>query len=267
MPVRRDEGEAKRWEQVWARRLPPDNPWIVRLDGRGFHGWTRGLERPFDDRLRAMMVETAEAILTEAGGEHAFTQSDEVTIVIACTGKSEPAFGGKLQKLVSLLAACASTTFNDAARRLAPEHAVKAGTALFDARAFAVPGEEAARIAFEERQRDCRRNAVQSVGHWRYGHRAMLGRSSREVAQALEDEGIGMGSWPAMHTGGVALARRRVWRRFTTDEIERLPPKHTARAKPDLIYERTEVEAMHAPDYRDAAWAHATIFGWRDAAQ
>ena len=213
------------------------------------------------------MVDTAEAVLTEAGGEHAFTQSDEVNIVIARTGKSEPAFGGKLQKLVSLLAACASTTFNGAARQLAPEHAARAGTALFDARVFAVPGEEAARLALEERQRDCWRNAVQSVGHWRYGHKAMLGRPTREVVHDLEDEGIGMGSWPAMHTGGVALARRRVRRRFTTDEIERLPPKHTARANPDLIYERTEVEAVQAPDYRDAAWAHATIFGWRDAAQ
>ena len=70
---------AKRWESEWARRLPPDKPWIVRLDGRSFHRWTRGLERPFDEGLREAMAQSAEAVMHEAGAEHAFTQSDEIT--------------------------------------------------------------------------------------------------------------------------------------------------------------------------------------------
>lgn len=33
------------------RRLIPLLPAIIRLDGKGFHNWTRCLKRPYDERL------------------------------------------------------------------------------------------------------------------------------------------------------------------------------------------------------------------------
>ena len=262
--VRRDEGLAKEWERQWARRLPPDKPWIVRLDGRGFHRWTRGLERPLDARLREAMVRTAEACADDANAWHAYTQSDEVTLVLERTEGGEPAFGGKLQKMVSLLAARASITFNDAARALMPEHAAKRAAAVFDARAFAVPDRASACTALAERALDCWRNAVQSAGQARYGHRTMLGLKTAEVRERLERDGTPMSHWARAHTGGVALVRHRVRRRFEAAEIERLPPRHAARSDPDLKVERTETERLEGPDYRDTGAAMRMIFSWRD---
>lgn len=263
MAQRHDEGMGKTWEREWAQKLPDDAPWIVRLDGRGFHRWTRGLERPFDETLREAMIDTATAVLKEGGAEHAFTQSDEITLVFHHTGKREPAFGGKLQKLVSLLSACASTTFNERIARLNPEHHQRAGTALFDARAFAVPNTTAAVTAVAERSTDCWRNAVQSVGHWRYGHKRMLGRKTREVAEQLETEGLGMSQWPARHVYGVAIEQRRVRRAFTTQEITELAQKHEARTNPNLEVERTETVRVEGASYQDTQSAHARIFEWR----
>ena len=264
MTVRRDEGLAKEWERQWARRLPPDKPWIVRLDGRGFHRWTRGLERPFDARLREAMVRMAQACTEDANAWHAYTQSDEVTLVLERTEGGEAAFGGKLQKMVSLLAARASVTFNDAARTLMPEHADTRAPAVFDARAFAVPNRESACIALAERALDCWRNAVQSAGQARYGHKAMLRLKTAQVRERLEADGTPMRTWARAHTGGVAIVKQRVRRRFAPGEIERLPPRHAARSDPDLKVERTETSRLEGPDYRDADAAMRLIFGWRD---
>ena len=56
---------------------------------------------------------------------------------------------------------------------------------------------------------------------------------------------------------------RRIVRAFTTDEIEALPPRHAARTDPALTVERTTTVRAPAPDYTDAAAAHARVFEWR----
>ena len=263
--TRNEPDAAKQWESDWARRLPPDKPWIVRIDGRSFHRWTRGLERPFDEGLREAMAQSAEALVHEAGAEHAFTQSDEITLVLYAHAQREPAFGAKLQKLVSLLAARATMTFNEAIGKANPAHATRAGAALFDARVFAVPSPEAAVRALEARRNDCWRNAVQSVGHWRYGHQAMHRRPISEVARALEADGLAMKEWPVRHTGGVGFERVRVRRAFSTEEIDKLPGRHAARTNPALEVERSEIVRVEGPSYRDIDASVAKIFGWRDA--
>ena len=259
-----NEGQAKAWEQEWAQRLPAQQPWIVRIDGRAFHSWTRGLERPFDNALRRAMVESTHAMVEEAGAWHAYTQSDEINLVMYAAEGQCPGYGGKLQKLVSLLAASATIAFNRAAQRHLPTHLERAGPAMFDARVFAVAGRCEACVALNERRRDTWRNAVQSVGHWRYGHRAMMGVKTREVARRLAEDGVGMERWDECHVRGVAIAKERVRRTYGVDEIERLPPRHQARNNPDLRVERTEVVEIVGPAYGDSEKAIDLIFGWRD---
>ena len=140
---------------------------------------------------------------------------------------------------------------NTAASRHIAEHAERKGPAVFDARGFAVPGPTEAIVAIEERRRDCIRNAIQSVGHWAYGHRAMLNRPTREVAEALRSNGIGMDTWRRCHTGGIAIERVGVLRRFTTEELEALPAQHEARRNADLEIERSATRRVEAPEYSD----------------
>lgn len=257
--------QAKQWEAEWARRLPDNEPWIVRLDGCRFHNWTRGLVRPFDDDLREAMVDTAHAVMDESGAEHAYTQSDEVTIVLRAGGRSEPAFGGKLQKLVSILASRATAAFNASFLARNPRHLARAGAALFDARAFAVPSERAACEALADRSTDCWRNAVRSVGHFHYGHTRLVGRKNRDLRSDLEADGTPIEEWEERHTRGVALCRVRVERSFRTDELEKLPSGHMARNNPELVFERIETVRRNGPDYRDPQATRQVVFGWRDA--
>ncbi len=59
----------KRYEAVEAdRRFMPLLPVLARMDGRAFHQFTRGMERPFDATFSGIMVETAKFLVEETGG-------------------------------------------------------------------------------------------------------------------------------------------------------------------------------------------------------
>lgn len=72
----------KRFEAAEAgRRAMPGIPLLARLDGRAFHTFTRGLNRPFDERFGRCMVETARTLVDNLHALVAYTQSDEITLI------------------------------------------------------------------------------------------------------------------------------------------------------------------------------------------
>ena len=86
-------------------RLPHDAIHIVRLDGRAFSTYTRGLQVPFDATFCAAMDAAAIAAAKEVGALATFVASDEVSVAFAARGqRSELPFGGQVTKLLSLLA-------------------------------------------------------------------------------------------------------------------------------------------------------------------
>lgn len=52
-----------------ARPMLPRRTWtVVRLDGRAFHSYTRGLDRPFDQQLMDDMAAVADVLCREVAG-------------------------------------------------------------------------------------------------------------------------------------------------------------------------------------------------------
>ena len=47
------------------KSFPPNSILCVRIDGRGFSKFTKGLQRPYDERLSKLMVETTKYIVEE----------------------------------------------------------------------------------------------------------------------------------------------------------------------------------------------------------
>jgi tRNA(His) guanylyltransferase len=71
----------KKFEQESAgAAIMPGIPVLARLDGRAFHSFVRGLNRPFDPSLSLCMRETAKFLVKETRPEVAYTQSDEITL-------------------------------------------------------------------------------------------------------------------------------------------------------------------------------------------
>lgn len=82
---------------------------VLRLDGRGFSRLTETrFEKPFDPRFHDLMCRTAEALVTELGGLYAYTESDEISVLLP---RETQLFDREVEKLVSISAAVASGAF------------------------------------------------------------------------------------------------------------------------------------------------------------
>lgn len=105
----------KMYEKVNTSYLMRRNPIIIRLDGRAFHTFTKGMNKPFDSILMNSMQETAKALCESIQGcKLAYTQSDEISLLITDydSTKTEAWFDYNVQKMVSLSASSATLFFN-----------------------------------------------------------------------------------------------------------------------------------------------------------
>lgn len=101
--------------------IKPYQSYIVRLDGKNFSTHTSTLSKPFDDIFTETMLKTAKDLLMEFHGSTVFVQSDEINIVFkaVCTkndydaklNRSEHIFGGRVWKILSILAGFTSSRF------------------------------------------------------------------------------------------------------------------------------------------------------------
>ncbi len=230
------------------RRALPGLPLMVRLDGKAFHTFTRGLERPFDARLQRLMDDTTRHLVKECGALIGYTQSDEISLLYYSTGKGEPFLGGRYQKLTSILAATATFVFN---RRLAAELPEKADKmALFDCRAWVVPSLEEAANTLLWRELDASKNSISMAAQARISHTDLQGKNGKEQQELLfQRAGINWNDYPARSKRGAWFRRVEVTRAFTTEELDKLPPLHEARKNPELRVTRHDVLPLEMPPF------------------
>lgn len=180
----------KEYEYITRTRLIPHMPTILRLDGKAFHTFTKGMVRPFDDDLHSSMCYAmGEAISNDIQNSvFAFTQSDEISILLKDFPNlnTEQWFGGIIQKICSISAASVSVYFNDYFRSLNDINQSK-GLALFDCRVFQLPEEEVVNY-FIWRQRDATKNSIQLLGHSKFSHVRLQHKSGNDIQEMLLTE-------------------------------------------------------------------------------
>lgn len=101
------------YEQASRAALPARLPVIVRLDGKAFHTWTRGLERPFCAPFIDAMNGAARVLCSEMqGAALAYVQSDEISVLLHNYRRltSSAWFDNEIQKIVSVSASIAAAT-------------------------------------------------------------------------------------------------------------------------------------------------------------
>jgi len=177
----------KGYEREARLALPRRTLAAIRIDGRTFHSWTRGLRRPYDERLVEAMAATAKALCEEiSGAVMGYVQSDEISILtqdFAAEG-TQPWFGGQVQKISSVAASAATAYFNEAARGLGKR------PAMFDARVFALPSRTEAANYLLWRQRDCRRNAISMLAEHHFSAKRLQGVSTEGRIELLREAGV-----------------------------------------------------------------------------
>lgn len=166
-------------------------PVVIRIDGRAFHTYTRGLEKPFCAGLmRAMQyaaVKTAEEI---QGFKVAYVQSDEASFVLADYDDlgTQAWFDYNKSKVETISASVFTAHFNVA---MAPEwkhRQIKFRPAYFDSRAFNIPPEEVANYLLW-RAKDWERNSVAMYCGAFYTHKEMHGKSRYDQHEMLFAKG------------------------------------------------------------------------------
>lgn len=167
-------------EQEYRTVLPVKTWAVVRLDGKAFHTWTRGLIKPFDPyMMRVMQDVTVELCKEVQGAVLGYTQSDEISIVFNDLSgpDSQMWLGGVVQKIVSISASIATAHFN------AHWHDMRK-LAYFDSRVFALSDRRVDEY-LTWRMRDSRRNAVAAVAQYRFSPRELHRKSVAEMLEML----------------------------------------------------------------------------------
>ena len=190
----------KGYERVTRTTLPRRMPVILRIDGKGFHGVTRGCHKPFDERLMGLMNMTAIRLCADAqGAQIAFVQSDEISILLHNYKRiqSEAWFDNEVQKLVSVSAGIAAGFFSR--EWTAP--------VAFDSRAFVLPEAEVCNY-FIWRQQDATRNSIQMATRAVYSHRDVHEKDTSQMQEMLHAKGVNWNDYPVGCRRGRAIVRQ-----------------------------------------------------------
>ena len=218
--------------------MMPMIPVLARVDGRAFSRFTKGLERPYDQRMIDAMVETTKYLVEETNARCGYTQSDEISLVwLSEHPDSEMFFGGKMSKMVSVIGSLATLAFNRLLNRHLPAYAHK--MPVFDNRVWEVPVEYEAANYFIWREQDATRNSVSMAARCFYSHKELHGKSSSEMQEMLFQKGKNWNDYPRHFKRGTYVRRRNIERNLTPEELADLPPKHHARQNPNLVVKRS----------------------------
>lgn len=236
MPVHDDLGVRMKtfYEQIPKTKLMRRCPVAIRIDGRAFHTFTRGFQKPFDEVLIKSMQETMKYLCENIQGcVLGHTQSDEITLILVDYKKltSSAWFDYEVQKICSIAASMATMAFNkafvkevkkysfelsmgihtDEERRLLDIYhkAIDKG-AMFDARCFNIPKEEVTNLCYW-RQLDASRNSIQMVGQANFSHKELQNKSCNDIQDMLmSQKGINWNDLPTYQKRGSCCVRNKI---------------------------------------------------------
>lgn len=191
------------------KRFRPNSFLYVRIDGRSFSKFTKGLNRPFDKRMSDLMIETTKHLVKETGARIGYTQSDEISLLIY-NGYEEDSciFDGKQQKLLSVIGSIASAYFNKKLPEFIPEKANSDLVPVFDARIFEVPDVMEAVNAFYWRELDCIKNSISMAAHDNFSHKELHKKNAKDMMDMLLNcKGISWEEYPDFFKYGTYVKR------------------------------------------------------------
>lgn len=213
-------------------------PVIIRLDGKAFHTFTKGLKKPYDEIFHNTMNATMKYLCENIQGcKLGYTQSDEITLLLTDydTIDTDAWFDNNVQKICSVSASMATMAFNKFFAEQEHEYfykhidflncdgdliedtdfdsdyyaklSHKVGIAMFDSRCFNIPEDEVTNC-FIWRQQDATRNAIQMLGQCNFPHKELQGKSCNDIQDMLmTQKGINFNDMPTEFKRGVCCVK------------------------------------------------------------
>lgn len=196
-------------------KVMPNCYTLVMLDGRSFSKMVKNkFELPFDDNFIDMMNETAKYICKKIQGAlFAYVQSDEISILLS--DKGDTFFGGRLNKMQSIIASMAASKFNqlmmlyNLKNGIEPNDPMKivenAKLVDFDCKVWNVPTFNDAIAWFIYRQIDCIRNSKQQAAQTYLSFEQLLNQDTdKQITLLKVNKGI---EWETEYDDGKKYGR------------------------------------------------------------
>ena len=193
----------KAYEATYKQKLVQKMPIVIRVDGKAFHTFTKGLKKPFDDLLMNTMQKTMFCLCKDLqNAKFGYVQSDEITIVCTLDDyiKSEGLYNYKVQKILSIVASKATKYFNkafyenvkkleenkEAFKEVAEieKYKKKLFEAEFDCRVMNIPDFDIINNIIW-RQQDATRNSIQMLGQAYFSQKELNNKSCSDIMDML----------------------------------------------------------------------------------
>lgn len=217
------------YEDRFRYKLPRRAYTIMRIDGKAFHTYTRGLERPFDDGLiNDMNVTAAYLCKNIMGAKMGYVQSDEISILITDfdTQDTQAWFDYNVQKMTSVAASLATSEFNRLRIHRYVRQYGSEGYAIaydgklmreyeiehfnmgnFDARVFQIPSRIEVENYFIWRQQDAVRNSISSVAQSLYSPKELHGIKTNDMQELIFQKGINWNDYDFRKKRGAVIGK------------------------------------------------------------
>lgn len=167
-------------------RVMPNGYIMVMIDGKNFSSLIKNkFEKPFDDWFIDTMNETAIYLCKKIQNViAAYSQSDEISLIIEDNSETSVPFGGRLCKLLSIIPSTATSFFtkkiiNKFIYNCDSKEEISAlldnmADYMFDCKVWSVPNQNDAFAWFLYRQIDCLRNSKQQFCQTYLSHKQLL---------------------------------------------------------------------------------------------
>ncbi len=242
------------------RRFIPLLPVYARLDGRSFSAFTKGMERPFDPRMTAVMIATTKHLVQATHAKIGYTQSDEISLVWrAGEYKESIFFDGRVMKMASVLASMTTAAFTKflLESELAP-YAKK--LPHFDGRVLSFPTETEAANMFLWRVADATKNAISMAARHYYSHKALHGKNGAEMQEMLFQKGVNFNDYPTSFKRGTFVRRTVERQRLPEATLAKLAALGKNDLRPDGMYDRSVVKEIDMPIFSKVTNRTQVIF-------
>ena len=184
--------------------LPRRTYTLIRLDGKAFHTFARGLDKPFDLDLVWIMDTVTQYLCSKIQGcQFGYVQSDEISLLLTDFSKDDTDawFDGNIQKIASVSASMATWKFNELMQeKISRNQAMKfmkyrgdndsdIKEAMFDSRVFTIPDPIEVENYFVWRQKDAVRNSISMLAQSLYSPKQLHGKSQADQQDMIHEKG------------------------------------------------------------------------------
>ena len=217
----------KQYESSTESRIIPRLPIVVRLDGRSFSKFTKGMARPFDNNFRQAMVEVTKYLVEQTNAKIGYTQSDEITLVMYAENVQTGSviFDGRVQKITSNFASMASVKFLLEMQKRFPEKVD--GTKVlpsFDARVFPVPSKTEAANNIVWRCQDAVKNSISMVAQSQFSHKELHKLNTDQLQyKLLTERDINWNDFSSGEKQGTFIRKELIEVTLDEDRLAKIP--------------------------------------------